>query len=359
MAIREGRWDCQYCGKTAILGREQVCPQCAKTRPPGTKFYLPPDETAVSDQKLVERAKQGSDWVCDFCRATNPASQTVCYSCGAQREATSSEQVAQTYDLASVPRTGDKTSPPETRPTAVTKPKSGNNALKWVGGLVVLCLLALVCRYALLGNSEVTAEVTGLTWQRSVVVEAYGTVTESDWSIPLGGRLISQNEEIHHYDQVLTGYVTKERQVSEQVQTGSETYVCGQRDAGNGFFEDVECSRAIYETQYHTESYQEPVYESVPRYSTKYTYEIEKWTADRTETASGTSHEVYWPRLTLANNEREGERTAVYTATFTDEDGKSYTWEDVPEEKWDTLDMNGRYPIIIDHNDQVIGLTEN
>ena len=41
MAIREGRWDCQYCGTTGIPGREKVCPNCARSRPEGTKSICP------------------------------------------------------------------------------------------------------------------------------------------------------------------------------------------------------------------------------------------------------------------------------------------------------------------------------
>ena len=43
MAIREGRWDCQYCGTTGIPGREKVCPNRARSRPEGTNIYLPDD----------------------------------------------------------------------------------------------------------------------------------------------------------------------------------------------------------------------------------------------------------------------------------------------------------------------------
>ena len=49
---------------------------------------------------------------------------------------------------------------------------------------------------------------------------------------PAAGRLLSEREEIHHYDQVLDHYETRQRDVEEQVQVGTETYVCGQRDLG-------------------------------------------------------------------------------------------------------------------------------
>jgi hypothetical protein len=97
MAIREARWDCQYCGTTGILGRHQACSKCGRSRPAGTKFYLAEDEE-VADQKLVEKAAIGPDWVCEFCSSSNPADVSVCQSCHAPREATSPEQQAKEYE---------------------------------------------------------------------------------------------------------------------------------------------------------------------------------------------------------------------------------------------------------------------
>ena len=61
--------------------------------------------------------------------------------------------------------------------------------------------------------------------------------------IPPDGRYISEEEAIRRYDQVFVRNETRTRQVSEQVQTGTRDYVCGQRDLGNGFFEDITAKR--------------------------------------------------------------------------------------------------------------------
>ena len=47
MAIREGRWDCQYCGTKGALGRHKACPVCTAPRERGTKFYLPKDAKII------------------------------------------------------------------------------------------------------------------------------------------------------------------------------------------------------------------------------------------------------------------------------------------------------------------------
>ena len=111
MTVREGRWDCQYCGTTGILGRHKVCPNCAKSRPEGTKFYLPEDEDAVKDAALQEQAAQGPDWICEFCGSSNPANLDVCRHCNAPREGTSPQQQVKEFAAGAAPPSGDMTVP--------------------------------------------------------------------------------------------------------------------------------------------------------------------------------------------------------------------------------------------------------
>jgi hypothetical protein len=74
-------------------------------------------------------------------------------------------------------------------------------------------------------------------------------------------------------------------------------------------------SHPVYrtETRYRTE--QQPVYVQVPRYQTKYYYNIWRWTPSRDVTASGEDHNTYWPEVELGENEREGQRTEAYAFT--------------------------------------------
>jgi hypothetical protein len=337
MAVREGRWDCQYCATTGILGRHKACTNCGRSRPEGTKFYLPKEGEEVAEQKLVQQAKIGPDWVCEFCGSSNPANVSVCGSCHAPRETVSPQQAVKEYAVGEAPQSGDMdlSTPPE-RPTTTTPKKSkAGPAIGVVGvaaGLLFLCL-CIVVGYLVFGSRDAQATVSGFSWQRTVAVESFQTVTEEDWEVPAGGRILSQQEEIHHYDQVLDHYETRSRQVSEQVQVGERTYVCGQRDLGNGFFEDIECTDPVYETQSRTETYEEPIYIDVPVYQTKYTYEIDKWVVVRTEEAGSSDHAAFWPETNLTGDEREGERTEIYTVFFTDEDGKQYDLE-MTENEW-------------------------
>lgn len=333
MAVREARWDCQYCGAKGNLGRHKSCNNCGRSRPAGTKFYLAGDEELIDDEALLEQAAKGPDWVCAFCGTSNSVERETCRSCGAPREADSHQQAVTDYGIGEAPTTGDMTV--EERPPAAKEeaaPATGNrNKIILIGvvAFVVLCL-GLAAAFLIFGGRDEGATVSGFEWERAVEVEAYQTVEEEDWDVPDGGRIKSQRQEIHHYDDVLDHYETRQR----QVQVGTEEYVCGQRDLGNGFFEDITCERPVY----GMEDYDEPIYRQEPVYQTMYVYDIDKWVVVRTDQASGDDHSPMWPRSSLGADEREGERSETYAVLFSDENGEVHRWETTLAE-WQTYEM--------------------
>jgi len=341
MAIREGRWDCQYCGTVGNLGRDSACDNCGRSRPDGTKFYLADDAT-VEDKRLQQQALLGPDWVCEFCGTSNAGDKTVCGSCGAPREGGSPTQEIIEYGVGEVPDSGDMTfddQPAQSESTAEkSDPKRKLPIAIIIGGAVLAVLCVAIVAFLVFGGKDENASVTSFDWERTVDIEAFQTVTEEDWQVPAGGRTLSQSQEIHHYDQVLERYETRQRQVEEQVQVGTENYVCGQRDLGNGFFEDIQCDRPVYETQSRTESYEEPIYRDEPVYQTQYVYEIDKWIVIGSETSSGGDHSPFWPRADLSSDEREGDTIEQYWVFFTDADGDVHEWESTLEE-WSALEQ--------------------
>lgn len=341
MAVREARWDCQYCGTKGDLGRYKACQNCGRSRPGGTKFYLPSEEeAAILDAHLLELAKAGQDWVCEYCGSSNHSEALTCHYCGAFREEATPVQEVKEYEVGAAPDSGNMTfeENPE-RPTSQLESteKKRNIPLLIVGGvlaaLVIICGL-IIAGFILFGGKDVDASISGFQWERSINVEAFQTMTEEDWSVPSGGRVQSERREIHHYDQVLDHYETLQREI--QVQVGQQTYVCGQSDLGNGFFEDIECTDPIYETQ--LESYEEAVYREEPVYDTLYVYEIDRWNVVRAESSSGRDHNALWPLLDLGNIEREGDRTDSYTIYFIDGDGEEFSIE-LDLDEWEDYEM--------------------
>jgi hypothetical protein len=322
------------------LGRHKSCKKCGRSRPAGVKFYLADEASIVEEEALLAEAGKGPDWVCAFCGTSNAVERETCQACGAGREADSHQQAVTDYAPGEAPTTGDMTV--EERPPAkvAAKPAASNRNLIILIGLaafVVLCM-GLAVAFLVFGGREERATVSGFEWQRTVAVEAFQTVEEEDWSVPEGGRIKSQRQAIQSYVDVLDRYETRQREVQEQVQVGTEDYVCGQRDLGNGFFEDVMCQRPIYETQSRTETYEEPIYRQEPVFATLFVYDIDKWNVVRTDEAAGQDHSPMWPRSDLASNEREGDRTERYVVYFSDENGETYPWE-LTLAEWERYEM--------------------
>lgn len=318
MAIREGRWDCQYCGSSRILGRDKLCPGCGRPRPEGTTFYLSDDAPIITDGTLLEQAKAGADWLCEYCGASNAASAEKCQQCDAQRGEARQQEVKE-FKAGAVPQAGDQARDlPPMAASLAAGPSSSVPAAPpawrkaWPLLLGVVALLC-VCSFLFFQTSESRATVTGLSWEREIEVEALEWVEEEDWSLPSEAELISEEEAIYR---------------TEQEKVGERTYVCGQRDLGNGFFEDVECT--------------EPIYEDKAEYRTRYTYRIRKWQVTRTEEAGGQDQSPRWPALSLGRNEREGERNERYEVHFETEEGQRHTVS-VAESRWRDFAVGQRY----------------
>lgn len=323
MAIREGRWDCTSCGTVGNLGRQVNCPGCALPRPDGTRFYLPEDAPEVTDAAQLALALAGADWVCEHCGASAHATEADCPGCGAPRGSSPTQDVHD-YDMDGIPRDGKERRAAPLAAAAIP-PKRRS---PWMGRGVLAAIAAML--WWIFSPQEVTAVVDAKTWDRTLEVQAYRTIRESDWSVPSGGRPVRSYRAIREYRQVLDHYETKERQVSERVQTGTRTYTCGSRDLGNGHFEDRTCTEPEYETRYHTEKYQDPVYRKEPVYATKHDYDIERWVRDTVLAARGEADEPSepadpaWPVTRLRERQREGARTEKYVLRFRDEDGDTY-----------------------------------
>lgn len=387
MAIREGRWDCPSCGSRAIYGRHVDCPGCGKPRPAGIRFYLTDGAPAVTDAARLAEASAGADWICEHCAASNRAALDACGGCGAPRGSSPSQPVID-YATANVPRSADaqpgRTADPapaegadpgpsadENEPAAPDAPSGDGTpggpedpvrakevALGCAWGCWPLWagLAALVLgfawkrvdrgidpqpAYVTLDLRVYPGTVTRLRWEREITLEERSIVEGEGFSLPDSAEVLSRERAIERYDEQLDGYRTEVRQVergrrtvtgsrtrtrevSERVEVGTRTYVCGQRDLGNGYFEDVTCEDPVYETRTRTETYEEPVsgtepeyeeetervpvYRSVPVYGTLYRWRGPRWMPLAPVVARGDTAAPAWPEVALAPNQRVAAR---------------------------------------------------
>ncbi|NJL04591.1 MAG: hypothetical protein HC911_06715 [Chloroflexaceae bacterium] len=343
-AVREGRWDCRYCGSKGVRGRDIACPACGHVRDKEVRFYLPEEADEVLDAALLQRAKAGVDWLCAFCGTSNVATAEQCRQCGASKAESNQHQAEKTYTLDQVPRSA-KAPKPTPAPAPPPSKSGGCGSVVAIAAVLLLFFVGLGAWLLWPRSSEMA--ITGYSWERTIAIEELQTVTEEGWEIPAGGRRLSERQAVYGYNQVLTGYETRTRNVSEQVQVGTETYTCGQRDLGNGFFEEVQCDRPVYETRTRSETYEEPIYQAVPIMRTSYTYEIDRWRVVTTRRVGGSNRRAEWPTLNLRDNQRAGTRTEQYIVVLEDGNRRRYELE-VSQAQWEALREGQRVEVQTD-----------
>ena len=319
-----GYWDCPYCDTKGIRGDNKSCPNCGAPVLPGTKFYLKNDV-----REYVEESQKNTqaNWICEYCDSQNDARDEFCRNCGSPRE-----EAHRDYFSALPPEAAAPPVPPKKKKTGKAVKR-----LKKLG--IVLALIAFIVW--LFMPITRTAAVAGFEWERSIAVEEYKNVDESDWTLPSNANLHYSKEEVHHYNQVLDHYETKTRKVAKKVQDGYETK---HKDLGNGQFEEEKVPR--YKTVYENETYKEPVYRNVPVYKTKYYYDIDKWVEISSVPTSGKDQKPFWGETGLPDNvpspqlgdRREGARTQKYYAIIKDKKGEEKKIE-YSQNEWSSLKL--------------------
>ena len=313
-----GYWDCPFCGAKGVRGDVVNCPSCGRARG-DVQFYMKDydegetreeNERADIEYLSEEQAKYVSknpDWYCSFCNSLNSDNAQFCGNCGASREDSESNYFQMLEKK-------------KAREAAEAAAQAGNKAPQKPSRkplVIILALLLVIVGVFVFMNGNKTAgdlTITALNWVRNINVEENRMFSESGWELPTGAEQTNAKKEIHHYDQVLDHYENVQVQRSRQVVDHYETYYT-YSDNGNGTFSEVPHERPVYTTEYYTETVKQPVYRQVPRYATKYYYNIWRWTPSRDVTASGNDHDTAWPEVTLTENEREGKRSEVYRFT--------------------------------------------
>lgn len=341
MAIRIGRWDCTTCGHKGNLGPSTRCVNCGASRPPGVKFYLPSDADIIEDDTRLKEAKSGADWICGHCTAQNKAKDTLCYSCGNPRDVESGDRglAQREYSTEEVPVEGmrpeEQAGEQYRRARIESTPGKPRKKIGGILGLILSSPILAGILYFLLRSFPQTIQVqtVELSWERQIQFEHFEPVEREDWQTPSGAYNVSSFKAVHHYDKVFRGYENRTRTVQEKV--GEESYVCGQRDLGNGYFEDKYCTRPIYKSR--QETYKEAIYDNVPVYATKYRYTIKEWVRkpEYLQKSLGTNNSPNWPEAPGINNGewREGPREAYYYVTVLESDGDKHK-EQVNEAYW-------------------------
>ena len=298
-----GCWDCDYCGADRISGEIKICPNCGKPRGKDVTFYMAGPKNYVENPDKINK---NPDWVCPYCQTLNPDDNKFCSACGAAREESdtdyfeSKEKDRERREKREEDKRKAEGTDTETR-------SSGRSRLPMI--LILFALFGLLIFMFMPKTKKM--HVDSRTWERSVSIERYQEVRESSWNLPDDAWNVTSRDEVYTYNHVLDHYETRTREVSEQVLDGYDTEI-EYRDLGNGYYEEIEHQVPRYRTEYHTETYEEPVYVDIPVFAKKYYYSIMKWLYDRDEVTSGADNEPYFAELNLPENERENGRREQY-----------------------------------------------
>ncbi len=287
-------WICPFC-ETQNPGPIKSCTGCGAPQPDDVEFLQVDEEkfNFIKDEALIRMAKAGPDIHCPFCGTRNPSTAKLCSKCGGELGLGGKARATG----GKVRKIAEAKKPPVPESPAKPKKKIGRSAviLGVIGTLAIIaaCIVLIV---VLTKTDDIKAVVTDVEWERSIAIEMYTTVTESDWwdEIPTDAEILSCSE--------------KYRYTSEEFEPNS-TEVCGEEeveDTGTGVGEVVQV--CVYE-----------VYDDYCEYT------VMAWVVVDTVTESGDDLAPFWPSINLAGDQREGERDEQYTIAFAG-DGETYTF---------------------------------
>ena len=329
-----GCWDCDYCGADRISGEIKICPHCGKPRGKDITFYMAGPKHYVEDPDKVNK---NPDWLCSYCNTLNPDENKFCSACGASREDSElnyfQNKEAEKKKEQELKEKLNSEKPQTTR-------SGGRSRLPLLLGIAAALALLI---FMMMPKTK-GLQVDSKTWERTIAIERYQEVQENGWTLPEDAWDVTTRQEVYSYNQVLDHYETVEREVAEEVFDGYDTEV-EYKDLGNGHFEEIEHQVPRYRTEYHTETYQEPVYIAVPVYETKYYYSIMKWKFDRDEITEGADTEPYFAELDLPETERELERIERYWIIS---DGHTYK---ISYDLWQQVEKGTRIKAVVQNGE--------
>lgn len=412
MAVYEGKWRCTFC-RTVCRGRDMNCSGCGARRGADVEFFLEDDAPPVTDEALLRQANDGPDWLCETCGGSNRFSVEQCGTCGAPRGNSRVRQVTLTSSNSNPAPSNP--APGRVAASAARVPWRTPNLtlialVVAIGGTALIALSLLMALGFANMNGDPAQKALGLKtapqplvappprkvelavdrveWKRSIVIEEYRDVVSEDWagSVPQDARILSQRQAVYSYDHVKVGSHIVQEHYTERVKVGTRTvtesyteresngterYKCGTRNRGNGYFEDVYCTRPVYRTVRKTRSKEVDDYQTVPRvrdktvddyedvpvYRLKITYSIKRWVNADTRVAQGADLTPRWPEVSTGRARREGQRAESYRVFLRDLQANKVYQREVSDKEFALFTAGAKCEAMINDFDQIVAFT--
>ncbi|MCA9706539.1 MAG: zinc ribbon domain-containing protein [Myxococcales bacterium] len=329
-------WDCPACGTPKLLGiQHRHCPACGSPQDPERRYY-PSEQDKIAVEHHVY---QGADKICPACTTANGGAAQFCVGCGSplgsetlRAVGRSEQQVAGGQAFGGESVKDARTEARARRDARVqqhqgrAKPAAPGMSRGLKIGLIVggIALVVGVLVYVFFfWTKEARVEVQGHRWARTVEIQTFKEVRDSEWcdQLPRGARRVTRS---------------KQQRSTKKVEDGKEC-VKKRKDNRDGTFKEVEECK--------------PKYREEPVYDERCTFQIDRWVTERTAEAAGQSRDPApaWPEVKLAREgtckgcQREGARKETYTLIFVDQaEGESYDCE-VERAQWDAADVGSHW----------------
>jgi hypothetical protein len=329
-------WDCKFCGTEKLLGvTHRHCPICGAPQDPERRYFpAEADLIALEDHQFV-----GADKLCPACEQPNSAASAFCAECGANLA------TGETVDTFGVRDIGTGIAESDTQRDVVKEEfdaemarvaaEAANRPILLglrkqqliIGGVLALAVIIIAgIVFALTYREQKSGTVSALTWQRTIEIDAFRQISESDWDDHVPGDAYSES-------------CQRRQRGTEKVQVGSHEE-CRDVDQGDGSMRR-ECRNV-------------PDYEERPVYDDWCSYKVDRWVKARDVEASGRAKidpPPAWPAYTLAGGrgsrnygqERAGDRHETYRVVL-DLDGDSETCT-FDQAKWETFTVGMRIEV--------------
>ncbi len=358
LGYTELHWTCPNCNGENP-GEVETCNQCGAPQPDNVEFHQATHRELITDEAKLERAKAGPDIHCGYCGTRNPAGAETCSQCnadlseGARREAGQVVGAFSEGDTSPIPCPhcaaenpsnalicavcGGSLAPEPERPKPAAavpapaprkQPNRLGQVILIVGALFICGLLALFV--LLSGRTEATTgQVSGVFWERSIVVEEFLPVEYQTWEdqIPAEGQILGCQEELRSVQ-------------AEEVPNARE--ICGtpyEVDTGSGFAEVVQ------DCEYHV-------------YDDYCSFTVQEWIEVEVATVSGENFAPAWPAPALAAGQRLGQQSSERYVCIFDAGGEVYQYATNDIDTFQRCEIGSRWDLNVNAFGSVISIEQ-
>ncbi len=344
----ELEWVCPNCNMKNP-GRKKICSGCGSPQPENIAFQRAQEEKIIGKEAIAPDAVR-ADIHCGFCGARNPADAKSCSQCSA--DLTAGKQRASGQILGAYKPSDPKeikcphcasmnpgnyqfcmncggslaqSAPPQPAQQPPAAKKLSPFMLILLGlGMIIGCGLLVFLFSGLFKRDTITATVAQRTWQRSVAIEQYGMVEREGWltEIPEGAGIGSCEKRV---------YESKNEPAPDSEEVCGTPYVV---DKGSGLGEVVQDCEYLVKLDYCS-------------------YTINEWAVIDQVVLDGNDTLAVWPEPSLSQNQRLGEREAMYTIHFTGE-GADHLYRTTDNGLYEKATVGSVWDLTVDGFDNVV-----